>query len=135
MKRAFDDPNYHPPLWQKHPVPRAIFAAMIGTVLAGTMTPFASAQVPPGSSQPATGAPTSGDSAGTTAPSTGATANAPVMLEAVTVTVSFDAAIDQIAPSLGAVSYSIGSIQIQVMGQGEDAPFQQVLLQAPGMVQ
>jgi len=62
-------------------------------------------------------------------------ANAPVRLEAVTVTADLDAALEQIAPSLGAVSHVITSIQIQEMGQGEDAPFQQVLLQAPGMVQ
>ena len=46
-----------------------------------------------------------------------------------------DQAREEIAPSLGAVTYAITSNQIQTMGQGEDASFQQVLLQAPGMVQ
>ena len=88
--------------------------AIIGTFLAGTMTISARAQVP-----------------SVAAPA----ANAPVRLEAVTVTADLDAALEQIAPSLGAVSHVVSSIQIQEMGQGEDAPFQQVLLQAPGMVQ
>jgi len=46
-----------------------------------------------------------------------------------------DAAREQIAPSLGAVTYRIGPNQIQALGQGENTPFQQVLLQAPGVVQ
>jgi outer membrane cobalamin receptor len=46
-----------------------------------------------------------------------------------------DAAREQIAPSLGAVTYTIGPNQIQTMGQGENSSFQQVLLQAPGVVQ
>jgi hypothetical protein len=46
-----------------------------------------------------------------------------------------DAAREQIAPSLGAVTYTIGPNQIQSMGQGENSSFQQVLLQAPGVVQ
>jgi outer membrane receptor protein involved in Fe transport len=36
---------------------------------------------------------------------------------------------------LGAVTYTIGPSQIQSMGQGENASFQQVLLHAPGVVQ
>ena len=46
-----------------------------------------------------------------------------------------DAAREQIAPSLGAVTYTIGPNQIETMGQGENSSFQQVLLQAPGVVQ
>jgi hypothetical protein len=61
--------------------------------------------------------------------------NAPVKLKTVVVTGDLDAAREQIAPSLGAVTYTIGPNQIQSMGQGENAPFQQVLLQAPGVVQ
>ena len=40
-----------------------------------------------------------------------------------------------IAPSLGAVSYTIGENQINVVPGGENASFQQVLLRAPGVVQ
>lgn len=65
---------------------------------------------------------------------TASEANAPAQLGVVTVTASLDQAREEIAPSLGAVSYSIDSAQIQLMGQGEEAPFQQVLLQVPGMV-
>ena len=76
-----------------------------------------------------------GNSPGTNTLSAGAEANAPVHLEAVTVNGDLDAAREQIAPSLGAVTYTIGPNQIQTMGQGESSSFQQVLLQAPGVVQ
>jgi outer membrane receptor protein involved in Fe transport len=52
----------------------------------------------------------------------------------VIVTSSLDAARDQIAPSLGASTYSIGPDQIQALPQGENAPFQQVLLRMPSVV-
>ena len=51
------------------------------------------------------------------------------------VTADLDAAREQIAPSLGAVTYKIGANQIQTMGQGENSTFQQVLLHAPGVAQ
>ena len=51
------------------------------------------------------------------------------------VTGHLDAAREQIAPTLGAVTYTIDPIQIQSIGQGENSSFQQVLLQAPGVVQ
>jgi outer membrane receptor protein involved in Fe transport len=65
----------------------------------------------------------------------GAATNSPANLATVVVTADLDAAREQIAPSLGAVTYTIGPNQIQSMGQGENASFQQVLLQAPGVVQ
>ena len=61
--------------------------------------------------------------------------NSPVKLDTVVVTGRLDTAREQIAPSLGAVAYTIGPNQIQSMGQGENASFQQVMLQAPGVVQ
>ena len=61
--------------------------------------------------------------------------NSPTKLEKVVVTADLDAAREQIAPSLGAVTYTISPNQIQTMGQGESSSFQQVLLQAPGVVQ
>jgi outer membrane receptor protein involved in Fe transport len=61
--------------------------------------------------------------------------NSPTKLERVVVTADLDAAREQIAPSLGAVTYTISPNQIQTMGQGESSSFQQVLLQAPGVVQ
>ena len=56
------------------------------------------------------------------------------MLPTVTVIGDLDKARYQIAPSLGAVTYTIGQNQIQAMPQGENAPFSQVLLRAPGVV-
>ena len=61
--------------------------------------------------------------------------NSTVKLGTVVVIADLDAAREQIAPSLGAVTYTIGPNQIQTMGQGESSSFQQVLLQAPGVVQ
>jgi outer membrane receptor protein involved in Fe transport len=61
--------------------------------------------------------------------------NTPTRLGPVVVTADLDAAREQIAPSLGAVTYSIGPSQIQAMGQGENSTFQQVILHAPGVVQ
>ena len=66
---------------------------------------------------------------------TGNATNSPVKLPEMVVTAHLDVAREQIAPSLGAVTYKIGATQIESMGQGEDATFQQVLLQAPGVVQ
>jgi outer membrane receptor protein involved in Fe transport len=65
----------------------------------------------------------------TTAPS------ATGQLGSVLVTADLDEARDQIAPSLGAVTYSIGQSQIQNTPGGEDASFQQLLLRAPGVVE
>lgn len=61
--------------------------------------------------------------------------NAAVTLPTVLVTGDLNVARELIAPSLGAVSYTIGPSQIQTLSQGENTPFQQVLLQAPGVVQ
>ena len=52
----------------------------------------------------------------------------------VVVTGRLDAGRDRIAPSLGAVTYTIGSDQIAATPQGENAAFNQVLLRAPGVV-
>lgn len=65
----------------------------------------------------------------------GASSDAPVQLGAVTVSASLDEAREEIAPSLGAVTYTIGPDQIQTLGQGESSSFQQLILQAPGVVQ
>lgn len=51
------------------------------------------------------------------------------------ITADLDRNRDQIAPSLGAVSYTIGPAQIASVPGGENASFQQVLLRAPGVVE
>jgi outer membrane receptor protein involved in Fe transport len=53
----------------------------------------------------------------------------------VVVTADLDRSREQIAPSLGAVSYTIGPNQISNIPLGDNAPFQQVLLRAPGVVE
>jgi outer membrane receptor protein involved in Fe transport len=116
-----------------------LFSSKLGTIstllLAATTAPSAQAQVAadPISSVPS--APAPDNSSGPAGQPAGAMTGAPTQLGVVTVTADLDSAREQIAPGLGAVSYSINSNQIQLMGQGDDASFQQVLLQAPGMVQ
>src|SRR6202042_735108 len=46
----------------------------------------------------------------------------------VVVTSDLDQARDQIAPGIGAVRYTVGPSQIQSTPQGDNAPFQQILL-------
>ncbi len=55
-------------------------------------------------------------------------------LQDVVVAADLDASRAQIAPSLGALTYTIGPNQIQSVPQGENAPFSQILLRAPGVV-
>lgn len=56
-------------------------------------------------------------------------------LRDVVVTADLDKARANIAPSLGAQEFTIGPNQIQDTPGGENAPFQQVLLRAPGVVE
>ncbi len=58
----------------------------------------------------------------------------PATVAPVNVTADLDKAREQIAPELGAVTYTIGPNQIQSVPGGESAPFSQVLLRAPGVV-
>jgi len=52
----------------------------------------------------------------------------------ITVTSELDLDRDQIAPPLGATTYTQGAKQIHALPGGENASFQQVLLRAPGVV-
>jgi hypothetical protein len=56
-------------------------------------------------------------------------------LNPVTVIGELNEARYQIVPDLGATKYSIGQTQIQSMSQGDNAPFNQVILRAPGVAQ
>ena len=56
-------------------------------------------------------------------------------LNSVTVLGELNESRDQIVPSLGATKYSIGQRQIQTQAQGDNAPFNQVILRAPGVSQ
>ena len=82
-----------------------------------------------------TNPPPSGSMAPALTNAVGNATNLATQLGTVVVTGDLDAAREQIAPSLGAVSYKIGANQIQTMGQGENSTFQQVLLHAPGVAQ
>lgn len=86
-------------------------------------------------SMPSAGSPPPVETAASN-PAAGPVSNPPAdRLHEVVVSTDVDRTRDQIAPSLGAVTYSIGPNQIQNIPGGENAPFQQVLLRAPGVVQ
>ena len=61
--------------------------------------------------------------------------NSTMVLPSITVIGNLDMARDQIAPDLGARTYTIGQNQIQTTEQGENSSFQQLALHAPGVVQ
>ncbi|HVX84881.1 MAG TPA: TonB-dependent receptor [Phycisphaerae bacterium] len=65
-----------------------------------------------------------------TQPAAGATS-----LNKIVVSSDLDLIRSQIAPSLGAVTYTLGQKQIQNTPGGQNASFQQVLLRAPGVVE
>src|SRR3984893_7688200 len=56
-------------------------------------------------------------------------------LNPIVVTGELNKAREQIVPYLGATRYSIGQEQIQTQSQGPNAPFNQVILRAPGVAQ
>jgi TonB dependent receptor len=56
-------------------------------------------------------------------------------LSQVVVVGKLDTVRDQIVPSLGATKYTIGQTQIQNESEGSNAPFNKVILQAPGVAQ
>jgi outer membrane receptor protein involved in Fe transport len=58
-----------------------------------------------------------------------------VQLDPVVVTGQLDQARQQILPNLGATAYTITGQNIQDLSQGDDAPFNQVLLRAPGVAE
>ncbi len=58
-----------------------------------------------------------------------------VTLAPTTVVGKLDVARSQIVPDLGATTYTVSKEQIAALPQGENAPFNQVLLRAPGMAQ
>ena len=102
------------------PLPSSLPATQPTTATAGAeAAPTTGAPVQPAATHPA-----------------GETPSGPAsQLHEVVVSADLDRAREQIAPSLGAVSYTIGQNQIQSIPGGENAPFQQVLLRSPGVVE
>jgi outer membrane receptor for ferrienterochelin and colicin len=58
-----------------------------------------------------------------------------VTMATIVVIGSLDTQRDQIAPDLGATVYTISASQIQTQAQGDNAPFNQTLLRAPGVAE
>src|SRR6476646_4619520 len=98
--------------------------------------PGAFAQTGPGVSSPATGETSASDQTQPEANSAQGGQNAASgELNRVVVTGQLDTDRDQIVPYLGATKYTIGQPQIQNESQGSNAPFNHVILQAPGVAQ
>ena len=79
-----------------------------------------------------TNAPSSAGS--TNAPSSGSSTNV-TKLQETTVLGNLDAARNQIVPDLGATTHTIAKEQIEALPLGENATFNEVLLQMPGMAE
>ncbi|HTV61638.1 MAG TPA: TonB-dependent receptor, partial [Verrucomicrobiae bacterium] len=107
------------------PVFLCLFAAVAARA-EPTNEPAAQASSPPGTEKISPPAGQNGGATGT---------NAPIALPSITVTADLDLARDQIAPDLGAVTYTIGQNQIKATSQGANSSFQQLLLHAPGVVE
>jgi hypothetical protein len=71
----------------------------------------------------------------TPAESPNATPAATQTLDTVTVVGQLNDVRDQIVPYLGATKYSVGQTQIKTQSQGDNAPFNQIILRAPGVSQ
>lgn len=71
----------------------------------------------------------------TPAPPTPTESDGSVSLELDIIAKQLDVARQQIQPTLGASTYTFTREAIQTMPQGDDAPFNQVILQAPGVTQ
>ena len=68
-------------------------------------------------------------------PPTAASATNTTALPEVVVYGKLDQARSQIMPNLGATAYSMSQVQIASGAQGDNAPFNQVILRAPGVAQ
>jgi outer membrane receptor for ferrienterochelin and colicin len=63
------------------------------------------------------------------------TTSSPVVLDPFIVTGQLDQAREEIVPSLGGTEYDINKNEINALALGDNAPFNQVLLRAPGVAQ
>jgi outer membrane receptor protein involved in Fe transport len=128
----------------------SVFAATTPAMPAGTVTPQAPANGDPVATSPAAatsasddGATSSGDpqqtdnsaTTGNTTASRNRRATAVKQLGAVNVTAALDQARNELAPDIGSSQYVITAQDIQALPLGDSTPMNQVLLQAPGVVQ
>jgi outer membrane receptor protein involved in Fe transport len=70
-----------------------------------------------------------------TAPASAGSANDTIALDPFVVTSKLDETRDTLQPSLGATSFQLDQQQLLNLPQGADAPFNQVLLRAPGVAE
>ena len=120
---------------------QALSIALSLSILGYALLPLtAAAQAPsptPESSAtpPTTNSSQSAQSQPTASPDQGGQPASSAELNRLVVIGQLNEARDQIVPSLGATKYTIGQQQIQNQSQGSNAPFNQVILRAPGVAQ
>lgn len=135
MERPAVNPDSILTLLRLSPIWRTVSRLSIAALSICIDVPLARSQSQPGTIEASTNASAATGPNGLSQLPSSTEGTTPIQLGSVTVTADLDAAREEIAPSLGAVTFTIGSDQIQTMGQGESSKFQQVLLQAPGVVQ
>ena len=135
MERPAANPDLILTLLRLSPIWRTVSRLSIAALPICIDVPLARSQLQPSTIEVATNASAATGPNGLSQLPSSTEGTTPIQLGSVTVTADLDAAREEIAPSLGAVTFTIGSDQIQTMGQGESSKFQQVLLQAPGVVQ
>ncbi len=147
--RSLDQPTANPTnsISLPPPLPESAAATTRPSTASSTLSAPATEPAVPGpavsdapTTRPAISSPSSRESAPSTQPvisrnSVMAPPPAAGQVNEVTITADLDRTRDQIAPSLGAVKYTMGPNQLQDIPGGQNAPFQQVLLRAPGVVE
>jgi outer membrane receptor for ferrienterochelin and colicin len=94
--------------------------------------PVAAASFAPAQILAASGAAQGRQASSTSIP---ATTETPVVLDRFTVTGDLDQAREQIVPALGGTEYNLNKNQIDALSLGNNAPFNQLILRAPGVAQ
>ncbi len=112
---------------------RSLLALSLAVALGAVPAAYAQTSPPSDTSSTATTSDTGGDGAGTTS----ATRNKPKVkqLGPVEVTAALDQARNSLSPDTGSSQYVIDQKAIQALPLGDSTPLNQVILQAPGVVQ
>jgi outer membrane receptor protein involved in Fe transport len=147
MKSNFKQPAVRLGGWARPGYTRACFAVVVITSFVYSHTIQAQTDNPPAALPPTTGetnnppatlvapvSPTNNPTV-TSPPVNAETSTNVTKLPEVTVYGKLDQARSQIMPDLGATAYSMSKVQIDSEAQGDNAPFNQVILRAPGVAQ
>ncbi|MGA2691787.1 MAG: hypothetical protein ABSF76_05435, partial [Opitutaceae bacterium] len=118
MERPAVNPDSILTLLRLSPIWRTVSRLSIAALSICIDVPLARSQSQPGTIEASTNASAATGPNGLSQLPSSTEGTTPIQLGSVTVTADLDAAREEIAPSLGAVTFTIGSDQIQTMGQG-----------------